>query len=563
MGGTITVVPDGFISSLTRGWVVVGGGTLNSAVADASDATYITDTTPGAGSTRITWTLATSSLPAGAAVKYIYPNIRCNRVASTQQLTMSIGVYDAPVGVAYQSPGKVWTPPVIIANVAGTAGGTAPQSKSQSIVDSLIISVLQYPSAAAASDHRLYRVEGKVVYVDSPTVNSPAPTLFPASANTLTTRPGVQWNYNSADGLVQYEYRVAIWKQADVALFSGGRSAFEANANNPWLSSFVGTDAATKTPVWVSNTAAGSSGWIASSDNNTAPTVDLVNGTAYTYYVAVSALHSGERLYHPTSLGVLDFTQSLTTPTVPTSVTPTWQGTPNYRGQIVVAYPSQSLGTWNGRQLIIQARDSTSTNEADWMTIPNGTIEIGSGSGSQTRYDNLAYHNQGRHYRAKTLLYQTSTGYSSGSAWVTSSAITATIDTFVLRNPYDDLSALIVKLNGDLQSTQEEVQGVFKPLGSPWPIVVSDTVVAKKFDVELNIPSRAVEVAVDALRALKQPLVLQTDMQSMMYWVRIGPTIQKRINRQTDRRTESKRSQVWQMDLIVTAPPAGQPYGAS
>jgi len=557
MGGTITAFPNGFISTKTFGWSVVGGGTLNSAVADANDATYIVDNTPGSANTRITWTIAPATLPAGAAVKYTYPVVRNSQAAGNGQLQMSIGTYNPPDNISYQSPGKVWTPTPTVTDTTGTPAGSVPQSRSQGVANILILTVYSYPSNANIEDHRLYQVKAQVQYVDSPTVSSTA--LYPPSANTLTSRPGVQWGFNSVDGFTQYEYRVALWKQSDVALFSGGRTAFEAAANNAWLTSFVGTDSLTHTPVWVSKT---SNGWVQAPDTNITPTVDLVNSTAYTYYVQVSALHSGERLYHPTSMGILDFTQSVTTPTVPTSVTPTWQGTPNYRGQIVVAYPAQTLGAWTGRQLVIQARDATSTNEADWMTIPNGTIEIGASSGSQTRYDNLAYHNQTRHYRAKTLLYQTSTGYSSGSAWVTSSSITATIDAFVLRDPYDDTSAVVVRLNGDLSASQDEIQGEFRPLGSQYPVIVSDTVVAKKFSVEILVTSRAMEVALDKIRAAENPLVFQTDMQSLMYWVRMGSSVQKNLYRQSSRRTESLRTQSWQTTLVVIAPPAGQPYGA-
>lgn len=560
MGGTITVVPDGFVASLTRGWVVVGGGTLNSAVADASDATYITDTTPGAGSTRITWTMATSSLPAGSAVKYIYPVIRTSQPAGATALTASIGTYNPPDGISYQSPAGIFVPKLATLDVSCPPAGTVPQSRSQGVVDLLIVSALQYPSSANVDDHRIYKVEGKVVYVDSPTATSPA--MYPASANTLTTRPGLQWNYNSADSLTQYEYRVAIWKQADLALFpGGGKATFEANANNPWLSSFVGTDAATKLPVWSSNPGT-PKGWVVSTGNTVTPNVDLVNGTAYTYYVQVSALHSAERLYHPTSMGILDFTQSLTTPTVPTSVTPTWQNTPNYRGQIVVAYPTQTLGSWSGRQLIVQGRDSTSTSETDWMTLPIGTAEIAAGSGSATFYDPLASHNQTRHYRAKTLLYATSTGYSSGSAWVTSSAITALYDAFVLRNPLVPGSEVVVKFQDDWNASQGEIQGRFEPLATLYPVIVSDTVKGKQWSVEVLIPNKATELAVDSLRAAQSALVLNTDMPMTMYWVRIGPEMQKRLLRQTDRKTDTKRTQLWSFDLIAVGALAGQPIGA-
>lgn len=559
MGGTITAFPNGFISTKTFGWSVVGGGTLNSAVADASDATYILDNTPGSANTRITWTIAPASLPAGAAVKYTYPVVRNSQAAGNGQLQMSVGTYNPPDNISYQSSGKVWTPVPTINDTVGLPAGSVPQSRSQGVANILILTVYSYPSNANIEDHRLYQVKAQVQYVDSPTVS--AVGLYPPSANTLTTRPGVQWGFNSVDNFSQYEYRVALWKQTDVALFSGGRSAFEANANNPWLTSFVGTDSLTHTPIWVSNKTTGSSGWVQSSDTNVGPDVDLVNSTAYTYYVQVSALHSGERLYHPTSMGILDFTQSLTTPTVPTSVTPTWVGSPNYRGSISVVYPSQALGSWTGRQLIVQGRDSGSTSEADWKTLPTGTLEIGSTSGTAVLYDPLIAQGQSKTYRAKTLWYQTSTGYSAGSAWVTSSAITGVYNTFVLRDPYTAGSEVVAKLLGDLTSTQEEAQGAFRPLGLSYPVVISDALVGQRWNAEVMLKDKATEVALLALRKLQTPLVFHTDMADIWYWVRIGPNVTRRIDRQSNRLTESTRTSNWQLELIQVGAPYGQPAG--
>ncbi len=447
MGGLQEILPDANDASKTYGWTATGG-TLTTAVNDNVDTTYVIDGTPGAANTRISWTFANTALPAGAAIKYAYPKIRCSQAAGNRALTGSVGQQPGGnSGYTYQSPARTFIPTATIQDVNLTTAGAVPQSKSQPVVNNFYVTILQYPSSAFTEDHKLYRVSVQVQYVDSPTAVGLA--LFPASGNTLTTKPGVQWTFNSVDGFAQYEYRVALWKQADVALFTGGRSAFEAAAANAFLTSFVGTDSATKTPVWTTVSATTPGGWIAGADNNAATANDVVNSTAYTYYVQVSALHAGERLFHPTSLGILDFTESLTTPTVPTSVTPTWQNSPNYRGQVVVAYPTQTLGAWDGRQLIVQARDSTSTNEADWTTLPIGTAEISSTSGSFTCYDTIASHNQTRHYRAKTLLYATATGYSSGSAWVTSSAITALFDAFVLRDPFVNGTELVLKINGD------------------------------------------------------------------------------------------------------------------
>jgi hypothetical protein len=560
MGGVQEVLPDANVASLTFGWVATGG-TLTTAVNDNSDATYITDSSPGSANTRASWTFANTSLPAGAAIKYSYPKIRCSQASGSAKLTGSVGQQPGSTsGVTYQSPGRTFIPTSAIQDVVLTTAGAVPQSKSQAVVNNFFVTVLQYPGSALAEDHRLYRVSVQVQYVDSPTAVGLA--LFPASANTLTTKPGVQWNFNSTDSFVQYEYRVALWRQADVALFSGGRTAFEAAAANPFKASFVGTDAATKTPVWSTATTAKPDGWTASGDNNVTTTADVVNGVAYTYYVEVSALHAGERLFHPTNIGILDFTESLTTPTVPTSVTPTWQNSPNYRGQVVVAYPTQTLGAWDGRRLIVQARDSTSTNEADWTTLPNGTAEIAASSGSATFYDTLAYQGQGRVYRAKTLLYATATGYTSGSAWVTSSTITAAYDAFVLRDPFQNGTELVAKINGDFTATQDEVQGQFRPIGQPFTVVVSDAILAKRWSVEVVVKDKATETALDLLRVNQSPLMLQTDMAGLLYWVRIGPSIQKRLLRQSDRKTDTKRTQIWTFDLVAVAAPAGQNLGA-
>jgi hypothetical protein len=548
MGGTITLVPDGFVSSLTRGWVVVGGGTLNSAVADANDATYITDTTPGVGSTRITWTLATSALPAGSAVKYIYCNVRNSQPTGNRQLTMSIGTYNPPDGISYQSPGKVWTPVAGIADTPGTAAGTVPQARSQGVVDLLIVSVLQYPSGAFAEDHRIYRVEGKVVYVDSPTATSPA--LFPASANTLTTKPGLTWNFNSTDGFSQYEYRVALWKLSNVTAYPGGRSAFEAAVETVFSPTGYGGSGI---PVWTSG------GWVQSSANNITPDKDVDGSSAYVYYVQVSALHSNARLSHPTSMGVLDFTQAITIPTVPTSVTPTWVGATSWIGSISVVYPTQTLGAWTGRRLIVQARDSGSTSEAAWRTLPQGTAEIGAGSGTVVFSDPLIYAGQSKTYRVKTLLYSTSTGYSSGSAWVTSSNITGVYDRFVLRDPYDALSATECRILGDLEAQVEEIQGSFRPLGSPYPVVVSDTILGRRWNVEVLVKTALLATKLDQLRETLDTLVLHSDMAFKWYWVRIGPQVQKRMIRQPGRVTEGTRSEIWQMELIEVSAPVNQP----
>lgn len=556
MGGTITLVPDNYIPSLTRGWVVGGGGTLVTAVNDANDATYVTDTTPsGAGSTRISWHFANGTMPTGAAIKYTYPVIRNSQASGNRQLHVSIGTYYPPDGISYQSPAKVWTPTSTITNTSGTAAGTVPQSRSQDVLNLLFTSVLQYPSGAFAEDHRIYRVEAKVVYVDSPLADDAA--LYPLSGNTLTSRPGVEWSFNSTDGLTQYEYRVALWKLTDINLHSGGRAGFEAAINDVFVnSSFTGTDALPHSPVWRSGGGANGS-WVVGTETNATPDVDLAGTGQYVYYIQVSALHSGERLAHPTAFESLDFTMALTVPAAPSSVVATWERDFQFQTRVVVTVPSVTLGAWTGRRIEVE-RKIVGAPDSSYILLPLGVQEAGAGAGSVTFFDTLPAVGRSLQYRAKTVLWS-SAGYTSASTYTTSGSILADFVGFVLRNPLDEGSAVVFRILGDFQADEEAAQGQFRPLASELPVVVSDAVLGRVWHVQVRVKDTIVEAFLNDLRRQKTPLVLHTDMIDTWYWVQIGSNVQKTTLRQTDRRDPAKREQVWQMDLIEVNAPPGQP----
>jgi hypothetical protein len=551
MGGTVDIFPNAVVTPPTAGWVATGGTTVT-AVTDASDASYISDTTPGSTATKIQWTLTDTALATGAAVKYAYPMVRYSQAAGTTALAGYLTA--ATARGTYSSPRGRFTPSSSIQENNLPTGGAVPQATSQEMVNNAKLTIEQYLNTKVADDHRVYRAWMRIQYVDSPTASAVA--LVPSNANTLTTRPAATWAYDSVDGLAQYEYRVALWKLSDINLFPGGRTGFETDPD-PYVfgSGFLGTDSQMHYPKWTSG------GWVKSADTQVQPDKDIDGSSAYVYYVQVSALHAGERLAHPFQFGSLDFTQSITIPTVPTSVTPTWASS-TWTGSISVVYPAQTLGSWNGRRLIVQARDSGSTDESSWRTLPQGTSEIGAGSGTIAFSDPYIYAGQSKTYRAMTLLY-TTTGYSSGSAWVTSSNIVGVYDRFVLRDPYDWASATECKILGDFQASHDEIQGSFRPLGSRFPVVVSDALIGRRWNVEVLVRTQAISVKLDTLREAMTPLVLHSDMPFQWYWVRIGPQVQKRLIRQPGRVTESTRSQIWQMELIEVAPPPNQPNGGT
>jgi hypothetical protein len=130
---------------------------------------------------------------------------------------------------------------------------------------------------------------------------------------------------------------------------------------------------------------------------------------------------------------------------------------------------------------------------------------------------------------------------------------------FVLRDPLTLSSAVVVKLMGDLDASEEEIQGKFRPLASDRPVIVSDAVLGKEWQVEVLVKDTTVEAALNVLRRLQTPLIFQTDMTDRWYWVRIGPSVSEKTYRQIDRVTASKRTQSWSFSLIEVQPVPGQP----
>lgn len=555
MGGSVTISPDGTIASRTFGWAGTGG-TLITAVNDASDATYVNDATPtGSNSTRITWTMGTSSLPAGSAIKYVYPIIRNSQASGNMKLSTSVWCYSPPPNYSYSSPAGQWSPGAAIKDTQSLPAGSVPQSLSQAVLDQLVVQLQQYPSNNAAEDHRVYKVSALVQYVDSPTVSGLA--IDPASGATLTTKPGVTWSYNSTDGLAQYEYRVALWKQSDTALFTGTRTAFDADIDNAFLTSFVGTDALVHTPIWVSKDANGVAGWKVSSDTGAVTDVELDGSTAYTYYVQASSLWASSRLAHPTTGAFLDFTMALTLPTQPSAITPTWQRDFQFQTQVQVTVPSATLGAWNGRRVQVERR-LVGGSATDWKLIPLGTQEAGAGAGTLTFYDTLVAVNRQVEYRTRAIYWST-LGYTAASTYRTSASVTSDYNVFVLRDPLTLNSAVVLRWLNDLQSSQAEVQGSFRPLASDKPVIVSDAVLGQVWTVEARVKDVTTETALNALRALQTPLILQTDMTDRWYWVRFGESISRTIYRRNERTTASTREQNWTFQLVEVQPIPGQP----
>jgi hypothetical protein len=137
--------------------------------------------------------------------------------------------------------------------------------------------------------------------------------------------------------------------------------------------------------------------------------------------------------------------------------------------------------------------------------------------------------------------------------------VTADFVGFVLRDPLDDDSAVVLRLRNDLKASQDAVQGEFRPLASELPVIISDAVLGRRWPVEVRVKDAITEAFIKACREKKTPLVFHTDMTDCWYWVQIGKSLDQTILRQTNRIDATKREQIWQFELIECNALPGQP----
>jgi hypothetical protein len=208
---------------------------------------------------------------------------------------------------------------------------------------------------------------------------------------------------------------------------------------------------------------------------------------------------------------------------------------------------------------VIVERRIVGTPATEWRVIPAGTVEVGAGAGTWTVYDTLAAVNRNIEYRARSVFYNSTLGYEASGTRKTSAAQVTDYNAVVLRDPLTVGSAMVLKWLGDFESTEEAVQGSFRPLASNYPVIVSDAILGQVWEAQVLIRNTSDELLFNTLRKLQTPLVLQTDMDDRWWWVRIGPTVRKNTYRQSDRKTAAKRTQLWTFQLTEVQAIPGQP----
>lgn len=232
-------------------------------------------------------------------------------------------------------------------------------------------------------------------------------------------------------------------------------------------------------------------------------------------------------------------------------------------------YPGAALpGAWTRGGLVSSQRivvERSTDGGTTWYGLPQCTGLVGGpladGSTNQlaTIYDLANRHNVAARYRAKTTHNDGTYSYQSAYT-ATGGPVTPSFDQFILRDPTDSTVTLVVPVAGPIESVSVERVGVFEVVFQAAPVFVSQVVGTEKMTVPVKLTGEAQWLTLQALRAKMVTLILQTDMDGVAWWVRLGPQVSHQLVYSTLRRTASTRPRFADLELIVSnGPNLGQP----
>lgn len=251
--GVITLRPDA--TAFGGGWTIGGGApSHNAAVADDTDATYVSASTRTAA---CDLDLPVPALPALSQLRSVTPRVRASEQDALNGLLLawrlrSYAVYGDP---AWNGP---WNQVVVSATITTFTGGSI--ALTQAFVDALKVQLTVDP----ALDVRVHAVYVDVAYNEAPVVSA----VTPSGGTVTTTRPAIRWTYTDPENDPQERYRVKVFSAAQY-----GASGF-----NPETS-----------------TAAYDSGEVLSSATAHTLATHLADNTTYKAYVKAADAGSGGR----------------------------------------------------------------------------------------------------------------------------------------------------------------------------------------------------------------------------------------------------------------------------
>lgn len=468
---TTTIRPDTTTSGGSN-YTATGAASLQAALNDDSDSSWIRKTGSGTSSTIIGF--GTTAISGSQRVKQVRLRARSSTPTSSGKINYALGTRVS--GLNYFFSALAIRGLKTTQEFVGAWQTTAPDGGSwdQARVDALRVEVTDYRDTS----DRAYTYE---LYVDVDIANRPTVTVdAPTGTISTTAKPDISWTYSDLDGDGQAYYQIRIFTSAQY--------------------STADFDPATSTSVW-------DSGQIASSDSSTVIDEYLANGT-YRAYMRVAKLLGTEAYW--SSYSYSQFTVSLTPPTTPT-VTTTYSSVTN-RVSIVVD-GTAAVGFDYQTFEIERSIDAGTT----WETVRGADAVIPGLGYDATVYDYEAKRGITVSYRARAIGYAGDNVIA--SAWSTTSTVSVTNDGSWWLKAISDptINKGEVRVLAGIGMSIEEDLGVFRPIGRNRAVVVSGTIYGSDGDYTVATSNDAEWLGVYTLATHQGTLLVQAPDGSQKY----------------------------------------------
>jgi hypothetical protein len=427
-----TVRPNATASGSGLFTITGGSASLNAALSDDSDATYISKTSSLTGQTSAILDFGTTTVSATQRVKQVRIRARCSTPTTSGKLNVYLGsrvdnqnYFHSALAVRGQnSSPTTFTGPYYTSAPNG-------ESWSQESINGLRAKITEYTETTNIGN--FYELYIDVDIVSQPTVTVSAPT----GTITTTSAPDVTWTYADTDNETQAFYEIKVFSSAQ---YGAG-----------------GFDPATSASTW-------ESGEIASSDSSAVVGENLTAGT-YRAYVRVAKAVNGQPFWSDYAFNT--FTLSFTPPTIPTMAV-AWssslgRATFTLTGAAPTGYTSQYYDIHrsdNAGVIYEGIRDGE-------RLIPNASY-IATAQDYEAPRDTIAY------YRCRAVGIDANS-IEFPSAWSTVQQILITNDDTWWFKAVEEptLNQGSVRVLKELDVQLPEPNTVFRPLGQDRPIVVA------------------------------------------------------------------------------------------
>lgn len=487
-----TIRPNGTTS--TSGSPSIGGGaaSMNAAVSDNADTTYIRFPAGVSGSVKLD--MGTVSIPSGARVTSITPRVRSNASTPTlKRVLVEFNWIDSLGNVRNNFSTYINGGDGVQQTVAGAAF-TEPMN--QSSLDGLQV-VLRLGNATTAN------VDVTEVYLDV-AYDEPAVVSAVAVSSVAASSPVISWTVTDPENLPTVVSQLAVFTAAQYGI--GGFDP----ATSPSVDRHYQKSSTTSTPVAAS----------------------LVNGTVYRAYVRVATYGDPDNTYpiqqpYWSAWAYVQWTVSL----VP-AVTPTLTATADdvNRRQVLTIQGLDTGGNIAKQKLEIER---SSDSGVTFHTLPRlwdgsamvdgSNLDVSDVTQLGVFYDYEAPRHSTVRYRARSRIVDgTNNVYSAWTSTVTPTAQLAS-SRWVLKCLTDPTKSIVVNNGADrVEWTDNERQSVLTPLGRKYPIVLSDSITADSGTLSLVFLDSTSFRAFEALRALRQTVLLQSPYGDNRYCRFIG-----------------------------------------